>query len=138
MADSIIHQETEGYAYSKAQTDALIAQSTATKQDIIEVKSVEDISSNLVVLRGGYYKIGKLVVLNVVFRPTSGTWTADTALFGVPDTPYQANAPLLISTNSANPNFLSGNPRIASGYVRPGVVIGNGIEYVIQGTYFVS
>ena len=30
MADSIIPQEKEAYAYSKAQTDALIAQSTAT------------------------------------------------------------------------------------------------------------
>ena len=29
MADSIIPQEKEAYAYSKAQTDALIAQSTA-------------------------------------------------------------------------------------------------------------
>lgn len=48
MADSIIPQEKEAYAYSKAQTDALIAQSTALQKTTVTLASGVTATVNVV------------------------------------------------------------------------------------------
>lgn len=101
------------------------------------VTSITNILANVTVLRGGYFQIGNLIVVNVVFRVSTNTFNADSALFGVP-TAYQADAPLSIFNPSASPNTLSATCRIASGYIRPGLTLTANTEYTICGTYFAS
>lgn len=62
MADSIIPQEKEAYAYSKAQTDALIAQSMAT----LEISSGTATEVKALTTSGTYFEYTV---------PTSGWYT---------------------------------------------------------------
>lgn len=69
MADSIIPQEKEAYAYSKAQTDTLISQSTAT----LDAETYNSGSSVV-------YKVGRICYISCI----AGTWSnngAGTAIY---------------------------------------------------------
>jgi hypothetical protein len=99
------------------------------------VTNITNIAANVTVLRGGYSKIGGLIVVNMVFRVSTNAFNADSILVGVPPA-FQADAPLAIYNPSASPNTLSANCRIAGGYIRPGLALAANTEYTICGIYF--
>lgn len=85
-------------------------------------------------LRAGYLQIGKLIVVNAIFRASIAV-ESDYALFAVPAS-YQANAPLLLlKASSTNP--ISANCRIYNAHVRPGITLEAGKEYVVEGLYMI-
>ena len=108
----------------------------ANKQNTITVNSVTSIAANLTVLRGGWFQIGNIIFVNVICKPTAGTWNADSALFYVAPA-YQGNAPLIISDSEGN-NPIQAKCRVSSGYVRAGGTLTINHEYLIFGSFYTT
>lgn len=107
----------------------------STKQDKLEITYFTSIGAGCTLLRGGYYKIGKLVHVNLTFRCGSTAVNADTSLVVVPKE-YQGNAPLSLFCPDQSPIQMSGTCRVANSNIRAGATLTTGKEYCIQGTYF--
>lgn len=100
----------------------------------MSLNSISTVGSSITMLRAGYLQIGKLVIVNAVFRAMTAV-DGDYGLFTVPAS-YQANAPLvLLKSGSTNP--ISANCRIYNAYVRPGTTLEAGKEYVVEGSYMI-
>lgn len=117
--------------------ETIIGTKNKISNSLPTVTNITNIAANVTVLRGGYFQIGNLIVISMVFRVSTNTFNADSLLVGVPPA-YQADAPLSIFKPSASPNALSSTCRIAGGYIRPGLTLTASTEYTICGTYFAS